>query len=80
MKALIRHPGETITENDGVEGIDWETGYPLTNAQWFGGPYALIEDYIPPQYDENGEELTISDKEKEITELRARLAALEKDL
>lgn len=80
MKALIRHPGETITENDRVEGIDWETGSPLTNAQWFGGPYMLIEDYIPPQYDKDGEELPISDKEKEIAELKARLAALEKDL
>lgn len=80
MKALIRRPGETITENDGVQGIDWETGQPLTNVDWFGGSYELIEDYIPPHYNEEGEEVPISNKEKEITELRARLAALEKDL
>ena len=77
MKALIRYPGETITENDGVEGIDWETGQPLTNPQWHGGVYTLIKDYIPPHYDEEGGELPISDKEKEIAELKARLAALE---
>ena len=80
MKALIRHPGETITENDRVEGIDWETGLPLTSPHWFGGPYTLIEDYVPPQYDEEGVEVQISDKEKEIAELKARLATLEKEV
>ena len=80
MKALIRHPGETITENDGIEGIEWETGSPLTNSQWCGGPYELIEDYNPPNYNEEGEEIPITDREKEIAELKARLATLEKDL
>lgn len=46
MKALIRNEGETVTEEMGITGIDWETGYPLTNPKWFGGPYTLIENYI----------------------------------
>ena len=25
--------------------IDWNTGYPLTNPKWFGGPYTLVENY-----------------------------------
>lgn len=44
MKALIRHPGETVLESAGIEGIDWETGAPLTNPAWCGGAYALCED------------------------------------
>lgn len=44
MKALIRHESETVLESDGIEGIDWETGAPLTNAEWCGGPYQLVED------------------------------------
>ena len=51
MKALIRNPGETVTERDGIEGIDWQTGAPLTNAAWCGGPYQLVQNYIPPQED-----------------------------
>ena len=47
MKALIRDERETVTENMGIAGIDWNTGYPLTNAKWFGGPYTLIENYVP---------------------------------
>ena len=46
MKALIRNKGETVTENDGIEGIDWDTGAPLTNPSWAGGPYRLIQDYV----------------------------------
>jgi len=46
MKALIRNEGETVTEEMGITGIDWETGYPLTNPKWFGGPYTLVENYI----------------------------------
>lgn len=42
MKALIRHPGETVLEP--FEGIDWQTGAPLTNPAWCGGAYALCED------------------------------------
>ena len=47
MKALIRNPGETVTEGDGIVGIDWDTGAPLTNHAWAGGPYTLVNDYIP---------------------------------
>lgn len=49
MKALIRNPGEDVTENMDIEGIDWNTGAPLTNAAWCGGPYRLVNDYIPPK-------------------------------
>ena len=51
MKALIRDQGETVTEKDGIEGIDWQTGAPLTNPVWAGGPYQLVQDYVPPQED-----------------------------
>lgn len=47
MKALIRNPGETITENMDIPGIDWKTGMPLTNPVWAGGPYVLVSDYVP---------------------------------
>ena len=47
MKALIRNKGETVTERDGVVGIDWDTGAPLTNHAWAGGPYTLVDDYVP---------------------------------
>ena len=58
MKALIRNEGETVTEDMDIPGIDWNTGYPLTNPKWFGGPYTLVQNYVPPvddapaQYDE----------------------------
>lgn len=80
MKALIRNEGETVLEEDLIDGIDWKTGAPLTNPDWCGGPYNLVEDYISPQYDENGEVVTDSAKSAEIAELKARLAALENDL
>ena len=51
MKALIRNPGETVTESDGITGIDWQTGAPLTNPAWAGGPYTLVQNYVPPQED-----------------------------
>lgn len=44
MKSLIRNPGETVRETDGIDGIDWTTGAPLTNPAWCGGAYALCED------------------------------------
>lgn len=47
MKALIRNPGETVTEDMGIPGIDWNTGMPLTNPVWAGGPYRLVNDYVP---------------------------------
>ena len=46
MKALIRSEGETVTEADGIPGIDWTTGMPLTNPDWAGGPYRLVDNYI----------------------------------
>ena len=51
MKALIRDQGETVTEKDGIEGIDWQTGAPLTNPAWAGGPYQLVQNYAPPADD-----------------------------
>lgn len=48
MKALIRDKNETVTERDGIVGIDWKTGAPLTNSAWCGGPYVLVEDYHEP--------------------------------
>ena len=47
MKALIRNKGETVTEDMKVLGIDWKTGAPLTNDFWSGGPYTLVNDYVP---------------------------------
>ena len=44
MKALIRHEGETILSTSNIDGIEWTTGAPLTNASWAGGPYAICED------------------------------------
>ncbi len=52
MKALIRYENETILESDGVPGIDWKTGYPLTEPGWSGGPYMLVDGYVPPKDDE----------------------------
>jgi len=46
MKALIRNPGETVLENDTPAFINWNTGAPLTNPGWSGGPYILVNDYI----------------------------------
>ena len=61
MKALIRNEGETVTEDMGITGIDWNTGYPLTNAKWFGGPYKLVQNYVAPVEDqeETYEEITV---------------------
>lgn len=46
MKALIRNESETVTEDMGILGIDWNTGMPLTNPVWAGGPYRLVDNYI----------------------------------
>jgi len=48
MKALVRNKGETVTENMNIEWIDWNTGTPLTNDAWCGGPYTLVQNYVPP--------------------------------
>ena len=47
MKALIRNPGETVLECYNIPCIDWDTGAPLTNSEWSGGPYVLVNDYVP---------------------------------
>lgn len=47
MKALIREEAETVTEDMGIPGIEWNTGYPLTAPGWAGGPYTLVNDYVP---------------------------------
>lgn len=52
MKALIRNKGETVTEDMNIPCIDWSTGYPLTGEKWFGGPYTLMQNYVPPEDDE----------------------------
>lgn len=49
MKALIRNEGETVRETDGIEGIDWTTGAPLTNKDWCGGSYTLVDNYVEPE-------------------------------
>ena len=36
-----------MTEADAIPGIDWDTGMPLTNPVWAGGPYVLVNDYVP---------------------------------
>ena len=51
MKALIRNKGETVTEDMDIPCIDWNTGYPLTDPKWFGGPYTMVQNYVPPTED-----------------------------
>lgn len=80
MKALVRNKGETIIENS-IEGIDWKTGMPLTNPCWIGGPYTLIEEYVPP-LEVTGDNVVSPNAEQsaKIAELKTQLAALENDL
>lgn len=86
MKALIRHKNETILESMGIMGIDWKTGAPLTNSDWCGGPYTLVENYIhPTEETEQEQEQTVvtsieAERNAEIAELKARLAALENEI
>ena len=47
MKALIRNECETVTQDMDFTFIDWNTGAPLTNDSWSGGPYVLVENYGP---------------------------------
>ena len=65
MKALVRNPGETVTEADDIPCIDWKTEYPLTGEKWFGGPYTLVQNYVPPRNDEPAqyEEVIVEDPE-----------------
>ncbi len=50
MKALIRD-NDVVMECDGVDGIDWTTGQPMTNPEYCGGPYRLVQNYVMPQGD-----------------------------
>ena len=70
MKALIRNEGETVTESDRLSFIDWNTGYPLTDAKWFGGPYTLVQNYVPPQDNapESYEEIVVEPEQAEVEE------------
>ena len=71
LKALLREKGETVTEEMRIPGIDWKTGAPLTNPKWFGGPYTLVQNYVPQvndvpaQYEEvvKPEQVEIEDKD-----------------
>ena len=65
MKALLRHDGETVLETDEITGIDWNTGYPLTSQKWFGGPYKMVENYVPPT---DEEEIIIQPEQSEVKE------------
>jgi len=46
MRALVRNKGETIIESDGLN-VDWNTGHPFTDQKYFGGPYILVNNYVP---------------------------------
>ena len=56
MKALIRNPDETILENNSPAFIDWNTGAPLTNTEWSGGAYVLVNNYAPTADEDFAEE------------------------
>lgn len=56
MKALIRNTGETVTERDGLTFINWQNGAPLTSSDWYGGPYTLVNDYVPTADEDFAEE------------------------
>ena len=45
MKALIRHQDETVTQDMDLTFINWQNGAPLTNPDWYGGPYRLVDNY-----------------------------------
>ena len=70
MKALIRNENETIFENLSPSFIEWSTGYPLTNPKWFGGPYTLVQNYVPPVNDEPAqyEEVIVEPEQVEVEE------------
>ena len=74
MKALIRNEGETVTEDMNIPCIDWKDGMPLTGTKWFGGPYTLVQNYVPPvdnepaQYEEVFVEPAQVEVEEEVVE------------
>jgi len=56
MRALIRNEGETVLESYSIPCIDWNTGAPLTNREWSGGPYTLVNDYVQTADEDFAEE------------------------
>jgi len=70
MKALIRTNSDFVLESDNIPGIDWNIGYPLTNPKWFGGPYTLVQNYVPPMNDEPAqyEEVVVEPAQVEVEE------------
>lgn len=70
MRALIRNEGETVTEDMNIPCIDWNTGYPLTNAKWFGGPYRLVQNYVAPAEDQEAsyEEIVVEVEPEPVVE------------
>ena len=67
MKALIRD-NDVVMECDGVDGIDWNTGQPMTNPEYCGGPYRLVQNYVRPQEvaHEKYEEVVIEPEQVEV--------------
>ena len=59
---------ETITESMEIPCIDWSTGWPLTDPKWAGGPYTLVQNYVPPQEDtpESYEEIVVEPEQVEV--------------
>ena len=67
MKALIRNEGETVTEDMNIPCIDWKTGYPLTGEKWFGGPYRMVQNYVPQKdAPETYEEIVVEPEQVEV--------------
>ena len=68
MKALVRNKDETVLECYNIPCIDWNTGYPLTNPKWFGGPYTLVQNYVPPVNEESAqyEEIVVEPEQVEV--------------
>lgn len=75
MKALVRKKDETVTEDMGIPGIDWDTGYPLTASGWSGGPYVLVNDYVPTadeDFDEEPETVTAPAEDEETVTINGK--------
>ena len=83
MKALIRDD-EILTDQMRTDYINWVDGTPLTNPDWAGGPYTLVKDYVPLIEESKQEQTDIltpyGKRIAEIADLKARLAALEKEV
>ena len=68
MKALMKDGEETVTEDMGITGINWNTGMPLTHPDRCGGAYRLVQNYVPPKEDEPAqyEEVIVEPEQVEI--------------